>query len=194
MNLRRIGVFCGSNAGRRKEYGDAARALGEACARRGVGIVFGAGNIGLMNEVAEAALACGGEVIGVIPRFMLDRGLARGNLTGLQVVETMHERKALMAEFSDGFIALPGGIGTLEEIVEAMTWTSLGIHVKPCALLNAAGYYEGLISFMDHAVREGFLKEEHRESLFIAEEPQAALDAIAHRHAAWSAHAGRQSA
>ncbi|MHC4943298.1 MAG: LOG family protein [Planctomycetota bacterium] len=176
MKIKRIGVFCGSSHGAKKEYSVSARLLGQELARRQIGIVFGAGNVGLMDVAAEAALEGGGEVIGVIPRFMLEMDLARKDLTRLEVTETMHERKAKLYELSDGFIALPGGIGTIEEIIEAFTWNQLELHDKPCALLNVMGFYDHLIEHLDRAREEGFFSAEHRDSLFVGETPEAILE------------------
>jgi uncharacterized protein (TIGR00730 family) len=175
----RISVFCGSSRGRRPEYVSAAEELARTAARRGIGIVFGGGRVGLMGVVAEAALAAGGEVIGVIPRSLIARELGHAGLTEQHVVETMHERKALMAELSDGFVALPGGVGTMEELFEVWTWAGLGIHSKPVAMLDVGGYYDPLLEMTDRMVAEGFLHEAYRAALLVAREPGALLDAIA---------------
>lgn len=179
LNNKAICVFCGSSPGNKEAYTQAARELGQAMARRGHALVFGAGNVGLMKIVADAVLAGGGEAIGVIPRFMHKMDLAHSGLTELEVVETMHQRKARMAELSQAFIALPGGIGTLEELFEALTWTQLNLHEKPCALFNVKGYYTRLIDLLDHAVEEDFLKHEHRTNLKIADNAEALLDLLA---------------
>jgi uncharacterized protein (TIGR00730 family) len=176
---RRICVYAGSNAGSNPAYAAAAHALGRALATRGIGLVYGGGRVGLMGEVADATLGAGGEAIGVIPEALFDRELGHGGLTELRVVATMHERKALMAELADGFVALPGGIGTLEELVEVMTWGQLGIHAKPCGVLDAAGFYAGLQGFLDHMVAEGFLHERHRAGLLADADPAALLDRLA---------------
>jgi uncharacterized protein (TIGR00730 family) len=177
--LRRICVYAGSNAGSDPAYAAAAQALGRALAARGTGLVYGGGRVGLMGEVADAALGAGGEAIGVIPEALFDRELGHRGLTELRVVATMHERKALMAELADGFVALPGGIGTLEELVEVLTWSQLGIHAKPCGVLDASGFYSGLRAFLDHMVAEGFLHERHREGLLADADPAALLDRLA---------------
>ena len=156
-------MFCGSSAGRHPRFAEAARELATALAGRDIEIVYGGGNIGLMGVVADAALAAGGRVIGVIPHGLVSRELAHPALTTLHVVDSMHERKAMMADLSDGFIALPGGFGTLEEFCEVVTWTQLGIHLKPCGLLNVEGYYDGLLAFLAHALREEFLRPTHFE-------------------------------
>ncbi len=176
---RRICVYAGSNAGADPAYAAAARALGRELAARGVGLVYGGGRVGLMGAVADAVLERSGEAIGVIPRTLMDRELGHRGLTELRVVETMHERKARMAELADGFVALPGGIGTLEELVEVFTWSQLGIHAKPCGLLDVHGFYGGLAGFLDHMVSEGFLREQHRGVLLREAEPAALLDRLA---------------
>ena len=159
----RVCVFCGSRRGEQAIYAETAAALGTLLARRGIGVVYGGGNIGLMGIVADAALAAGGEVIGVIPGHLQDREVAHGGLTALHVVDSMHARKALMARLSDVFIAAPGGFGTLDEMCEILTWAQLGLHNKPCGLLNVAGYFDALLGMFDHAVREGFLSQQHRQ-------------------------------
>ncbi|HSN42214.1 MAG TPA: TIGR00730 family Rossman fold protein [Burkholderiales bacterium] len=177
--MHSICVFCGSNAGRGEAYADAARALARAIAGRGMQLVYGGGNIGLMGVLADAALAAGGRVTGVTPRRLLEKEVVHRGLTELRVVESMHERKALMAELSDAFIALPGGLGTLEETFEVLTWTQLGFHRKPCGLLNIAGFYDGLTAFLDHAVAERFLKPEHRDMVLVGNDPEALLARLA---------------
>ena len=162
MELRSLCVFCGSRMGARPEYETAATSLGRALAERGVTLVYGGGSVGLMGAVANAALAASGKVIGVIPEALATKEVAHFGLTDLRVVPTMHARKALMAELSDGFVALPGGVGTFEELFEIVTWAQLGIHAKPVGLLNVMGFYDGLLALMDHAVREGFVLPEHR--------------------------------
>jgi uncharacterized protein (TIGR00730 family) len=159
---KRIGVFCGSSCGAHPGYAEAARALARHLADRGIGIVYGGGKVGLMGALADAALASGGEIIGVIPRSLESKELAHTGLPDLRVVGSMHERKALMAELSDAFIALPGGYGTFEEFCEVLTWTQLGFHRKPCGILNVKGYYDPLLKLFDHAVAEGFVKTAHR--------------------------------
>jgi uncharacterized protein (TIGR00730 family) len=176
--MLRICVFCGSSAGRRPAYAGAARTLGALLARRGLGLVYGGSSIGLMGEVADAALREGGEVFGVIPRALEAKEIGHHRLTRLEVVGSMHERKARMAELADGFVALPGGMGTLEELSEILTWGQLGLHRKPCGLLDVDGYWQPLVSFFDHAVEEGFLRRAHREYVLVAQEPAALLDAL----------------
>jgi uncharacterized protein (TIGR00730 family) len=186
----RICVFCGSAPGRRPENLAAARAMGEALARRGIGLVNGGGHVGLMGATADGALAAGGETIGVIPRALMDRELGHRGMTELRVVESMHERKALMAELSDGFVALPGGIGTLEELFEAWTWAGLAIHAKPVGVLDVDGYWDPLLQMADRMVDEGFLPAHLRRSLLVAREPDPLIDAfLAYRPAAsrWAA-------
>jgi uncharacterized protein (TIGR00730 family) len=177
--LGRICVYCGSSPGRDPAYADAAVRLGRMLARRGIGLVYGGGHVGLMGTVANAALDDGGEVIGVIPQTLVDREIAHTGLSELRVVGSMHERKLLMAELADAFVALPGGMGTLEELFEAYTWTQLGLHTKPLGLLNVRGYYDGLVAFLDHAAAERFVTEEHRAMLVVADTPGAVLDAFA---------------
>jgi len=177
--MRRVCVFCGSSHGASPVYAEAARDLGRRLARRGLGLVYGGGNVGLMGEVADAALAAGGEVIGVIPYALEAREVAHSGLTELHVVDSMHERKALMADLSDGFLALPGGIGTLEEFFEVWTWGQLGLHAKPCGLLDVAGYYAPLLAFLDRTVEEGFLRPAHREVVLVDTDPEALLDRMA---------------
>ena len=156
--LMRICVYAGSNPGANPAYGEAAADLARLLASRGIGVVYGGGKVGLMGILADTALAAGGEVIGVIPQDLMDREIGHAGLTELHVVGSMHERKALMAELSDGFVALPGGAGTLEELIEVYTWSQLGLHAKPMGVLNVAGYYDGLAALLDHAVQEGFLR------------------------------------
>jgi len=173
--LRRICVFCGSSRGAKREYADSARALGSALFGRGIGLVYGGGRVGLMYEVARAVHEKGGEVIGVIPRGMVERELAFRELADLRIVETMHERKARMAELSDGFIALPGGLGTIEEIFEMLTWAQLGMHGKPCGFLNVGGYFDPLLAFLDRALEQKFLQAEHRSMILVQSDPEALL-------------------
>ena len=176
--MKRICVFCGASPGTNPIYLEAARAVGRALARRGLTLVYGGGGVGLMGALADAALDAGGEVIGVIPRALQLRELAHAKLTSLHVVGSMHERKAKMAELSDGFIALPGGMGTLEEFTEVLTWAQLGLHARPCGLLDIAGYYAPLIAFFDRAVAEGFILPDHRRIVHVANDPDALLDAF----------------
>ena len=174
--MKRICVFCGSSPGARQEYIDAAREMGRALARRNIGLVYGGGNVGLMGEIATAAEEAGGEVIGVIPKWLVDREVAYTALKDLRVVNSMHERKALMAGLSDGFVALPGGLGTIEEFFEAATWAQLGIHKKPCGLLNVCGYYDSLMTFLDHSTEELFVRPENRGMIMIEEDPDRLID------------------
>ena len=171
-------VFCGSSPGNRPSYREAAIALAAAMCARGIGVVYGGGNVGLMGELSRATMAAGGRVVGIIPQALLDREKADQRITRLEVVATMHERKARMAELSDGFVALPGGYGTLEEFCEVLTWAQLGIHEKPVALLNVAGYFDPLLALFDHAVREGFLRPQNRELVLVHETVEALLDAL----------------
>jgi uncharacterized protein (TIGR00730 family) len=177
--MERVCVFCGSSPGARPEYRKAAQHLGQTIAARGFGLVYGGSNVGLMGVVANAALERGGEAIGVIPARLAGKGVAHPQLSKLHVVDTMHERKALMAELSDAFIALPGGIGTIEEFFEAVTWSQLGFHRKPCGLLNVCGYYDHVIAFLDHMVAQHFLKPVHRDTVLVNDSPEALLDQLA---------------
>ena len=174
--MARICVFCGSSPGADPRFLAAAREMGRALAARGLGLVYGGGSVGLMGAVADAALEAGAEVVGVIPQVLQIRELAHERLTTLHVVGSMHERKALMAELSDGFVALPGGMGTLEELAEVLTWAQLGLHARPCGLLDVAGYYDPLVAFFDRAVEAGFLRREHRRILLTGTTPAALLD------------------
>ena len=174
----RVCVYAGSSAGRDPAYAEAAAELGRTLAGRGIGVVYGGAHVGLMGIVADTALAHGGEVIGVIPGDLVRREIAHQGLTELREVGSMHERKALMAELSDAFVALPGGAGTLEELIEVYTWSQLGLHDKPMGVLNVAGYYDGLAALLDHAVQEGFLREQHRAALLVAATPEALLAAF----------------
>lgn len=174
--MRRVCVFCGSSPGARPQYADLARTLGELLARRGLGLVYGGGNVGLMGILADAVLKAGGHVIGVIPQSLVDLEVAHTGLPDLRVVSSMHERKALMADLADGFIALPGGIGTLEEFCEILTWAQLGMHQKPCGVINVAGYFDHLMAFLDHSVNERFLRPEHRSMVLVAGDPETLLD------------------
>ena len=174
----RICVFCGSSRGRGEKYADAARNLSRTLVERGVGLVFGGSNVGVMGVLADAALTAGGEVIGVIPQSMVDQEFAHPGLTELHVVADMHERKATMAALADGFITLPGGLGTLEELFEAWTWAQLGLHAKPVGLLDVDGYYLLLRQFIDHLVAEEFVLPERRDSLIVDDDPERLLDRI----------------
>jgi uncharacterized protein (TIGR00730 family) len=177
--MKSICVFAGSNPGARIAYTEAASVLGRELAVRGLVLVYGGGNLGLMESVADAALDAGGEVIGVIPQALLDQGRGHDELTERHIVTTMHERKAKMAHLSDGFIALPGGIGTLEEFAEMVTWTQLGFQAKPCGLLEVGGYFSHLLDFLDHAVTEKFLKPEHRALVLTEREPGKLIERLA---------------
>lgn len=177
--IRRLAVFCGSNPGARPDYAAAARALGTLLAQRGIGVVYGGSSVGLMAALADAMQDELGDVIGVIPRMLVEREVANKSLTDLRVVETMHERKALMAELADGFIALPGGIGTLEEFFETWTWAQLGMHAKPCGILNVAGYYDSMLQFLDHAVAERFVRDVHRSMVIVESDPEKLLSRFA---------------
>ena len=170
--IRALCVFCGSSPGFDPVHGAAAKALGAALGRAGIDLVYGGGRVGLMGMVADAAMAAGSRAIGVIPQALYDLEVGHDGLTELHVVRSMHERKALMADLSDGFIALSGGIGTFEELFEIWTWGQLGDHAKPVSLLNIAGFYDGLTSFLDDVVSAGFLRAAHREMLMVEDEPE----------------------
>jgi len=175
MPLRSLAVFCGSLPGDSPVFRESARAFGAALAREGITLVYGGGSVGMMGALADAALANGGEVIGVIPRFLFDREVAHRGVTRLDVVESMHERKARMAELAEGFVALPGGLGTLEELFEVWTWILLGLHGRPCGLLDVDGYFGPLVEFVDGAVRRGFLAAEHRALLRVEDSVEGLL-------------------
>lgn len=177
--FRRLCVFCGSSEGRRPDYVSATRTFGRHLTSLGIELVYGGASVGLMRALADRVLETGGHVIGVIPRMLVEREIAHPSLSDLRVVETMHERTALMAELSDGFVALPGGAGTLEELFEVWTWAQLGLHQKPCGLLNVSGYYESLAVFLAHSVAEGFLRPAHRAMLAIERSPERLLDRMA---------------
>ncbi|MDX9672517.1 MULTISPECIES: TIGR00730 family Rossman fold protein [unclassified Pseudomonas] len=178
MSLKSVCVFCGANAGTDPAYTEAAKALGRALAERHLTLVYGGGAVGLMGLVADAALAAGGEVIGIIPQSLMDKEIGHKSLTRLEVVDGMHARKARMAELSDAFVALPGGLGTLEELFEVWTWGQLGYHGKPLGLLEVNGFYSKLTAFLDHIVGEGFVRAPHRDMLQVSESPQTLLDAL----------------
>jgi uncharacterized protein (TIGR00730 family) len=178
MAIRRVCVFCGSSPGDHPDHARASRHFGTLLARESIGLVYGGGKTGLMGEIADAVLAAGGEVIGVIPEHLDAREVAHRGLSDLRVVRTMHERKAMMADLADGFVGLPGGLGTIEEFFEVATWSQLGIHAKPTALLNVRGYYDLLAQFLDHAVAEGFLRVDHRALIAICHESGAVLQAL----------------
>jgi len=177
--VKRICVYCGSSPGRSPGYAAAARQLGAELAHRGLGLVYGGASVGVMGVVADAALAHGGEVIGVLPHFFTDKEIAHQGLDELLVVDSMHERKARMAELSDGFIALPGGWGTLEEIFEVLTWAQLGLHEKPCGLLDVGGYFDDLYRFLEGAVAEGFVRDVHRPMIMLDDSAERLLDRFA---------------
>jgi hypothetical protein len=177
--LRSICVFCGSSHGNRPDYTASAQALGRTLARRGLTLVYGGGNVGLMGELANAAMDGGGQVVGVIPEALMKLEVGHRNVTSLEVVGTMHERKARMAELADAFIALPGGIGTLEELFEVWTWAQLGLHGKPLGFLDVGGYYDHLHRFLDHTVAEGFLKDRHRAMVEVEQDAETLLDKLA---------------
>ena len=178
--IRRICVFCGSSAGEDPKYLDAATAIGTILAREEIGLVYGGSRVGLMGRLANTVLDAGGEVTGFIPRALVNREVAHTGLTDLHVVESMHERKAFMAEASDAFLAMPGGLGTLEEFCEVLTWSQLGLHRKPCALLDVKGFFQPLIRFLDHAVKEGFLAPTHRSMVIVESEPDSILRRLRH--------------
>ena len=182
--MKRICVFCGSKKGDGAEYVRSAGRLGELLAERKLGLVFGGGHIGLMGVLADAVLQAGGEAIGVIPQALVDKELAHPGLSQLHVVASMHERKAVMADLSDAFIALPGGFGTADELFEILTWSQLGLHGKPIGLLNVSGFFDPLLAWLDRTVQEGFLKAKHRRLLLVADDPERLLDLLAgHRRA-----------
>jgi uncharacterized protein (TIGR00730 family) len=174
--MKYICVFCGSRMGSSAIYAEAARQFGQALASRGLGLVYGGGHIGLMGVLADAVLRAGGSVIGVIPRSMVERELAQTNLTELHVVETMHQRKALMAERANGFAALPGGFGTADELFEILTWRQLSLHDKPIGLLNVAGFFDPLLAWIDRTVEEGFLRADNRALIHVGDQPERLID------------------
>lgn len=176
MDLHNICVYCGSNSGIRPDYINGARELASALVQRNIGLVYGGSSVGIMGALADAVLAEGGRVTGIIPESLMRKELGHNHLTERHIVSSMHERKTMMAALSDGFIALPGGAGTLEELFEAWTWAQLGMHQKPCGLLNIAGYYDALAAFLDHSVDEAFMRAEHRAMLLIEHQPAALLD------------------
>ena len=182
--MRRICVFCGSSPGARSEYLAAARALGTLLARRGIGLVYGGSSIGLMGAIADAALGAGGEVVGVIPRSLEARELEHRGLTQLHVVASMHERKKMMSDLADAFIAMPGGMGTLEELAETLTWSQLGLHPrpKPLGLLDVESFWAPLVAFFDHAVAERFIRAEHRQMVLVESSPERMVAALEAYH------------
>ena len=178
--MKRICVFCASSLGNRAEYRAAAAELGTELARRNLGLVFGGGKVGLMGVLADAVLKAGGEAVGVIPEHLMAREIGHKGLTKLHVVRSMHERKALMADLSDAFVALPGGMGTMEEFCEVLTWSQLGLHTKPCGILNVLGYYSPLLAMFDRALEERFLQREHRALVLARDSPAELLEALEH--------------
>ena len=183
--MKTLCVFCGSSPGTRPTYTQAARTLGKTLAERDLSLVYGGGKVGLMGKLADAVLANGGKATGVMPDFLAAKEIAHPDLSELHLVASMHERKALMAELADGFVMLPGGFGTLEEFMEVLTWAQLGLHSKPLGLLNTAGYYDPLLSFFDHAVREGFVGQTLRDLILESSEPAGLLEAMSHQPAAF---------
>ena len=177
--MQRVCVFCGSSPGARPAYAEATAEVARLLAGEGIGIVYGGGHVGLMGVLADTAMAAGGEVIGVMPQALVDREIGHTGISELRVVGSMHERKAVMADLSDAFVALPGGAGTLEELFEVYTWAQLGLHDKPCGLLDVEDYFSGLVGFLDHAVDERFLREEHRAMLIVEREPRALIERLA---------------
>jgi uncharacterized protein (TIGR00730 family) len=176
--MKRICVFCGSSPGSQPEYRACAEELGAELVRRSIGLVYGGGNVGLMGAIADSVLKAGGEAIGVIPEHLMNREIGHKRLTKLHIVRSMHARKALMADLSDAFIALPGGFGTLEEFFEVLTWSQLGLHTKPCGIVNALGYYTPLLAMLDHAVEERFLKAQNRALVLAGDTPSELLQAF----------------
>ena len=176
--VERVCVFCGASSGKRAAFAEAARAFGVAAAARGIGVVYGGGKVGLMGAVAEGALGAGGEVVGVIPQELVDRELAHDGLTQLHVVGSLHERKARMADLSDAFVALPGGFGTLDELMEQLTWAQLGIHAKPVGLLDVEGYWAPLIALARHLTEEGFVRESDLGAIAVGDDPGLLLDRL----------------
>jgi uncharacterized protein (TIGR00730 family) len=177
--IRRLCVFCGSSFGIRPVYREAATELGSQLAASGIVLVYGGGRVGLMGALADSVLAGGGQVIGVMPRALVEKEIAHTSLTELRVVDSMHSRKALMAELADAFVLLPGGFGSWEEFCEVVTWLQLGMHEKPCGILNVSGYYDALISLASHAVDEGFVRASHRDAIIVEENPQQLLSRLA---------------
>jgi uncharacterized protein (TIGR00730 family) len=174
----RLCVFCGSSPGARPAYGEAAEELGRLLVAEGIGLVYGGGQVGLMGRLADAVLAAGGEPIGVLPQALVEKEIGHPGVADLRVVGSMHERKAMMADLADGFVALPGGLGTLEELFEVYTWAQLGMHRKPCALLDVEGYYRDLASFLDHSVSERFVRADHRQMLIVERDPRVLLERL----------------
>jgi uncharacterized protein (TIGR00730 family) len=177
-NLKRLAVYCGSASGSRSEFADATRATAAAMVSRGVDLVYGGGRLGLMGIIADSVLAGGGRVYGVIPKALVQLEVAHQGISELRTVETMHERKAEMTDLADAFLALPGGIGTLDELFEAWSWNALGYHKKPLCLLNVDGFWDGMIAFIDHATESGFLSGQRRSQLLVASNPEDALELL----------------
>jgi uncharacterized protein (TIGR00730 family) len=177
--MKAIAVYCGANPGASEVYADAARAMGRALVARGLGLVYGGGHVGLMGTIADEVLRLGGQVSGVIPQQLVERELAHPGLSRLYVVKDMHERKAMMAQLADGFVALPGGMGTLEELFEMLTWSQLGIHAKPVGVLNVDGFYDQLIGFIAHAKEQGFIKPQHAGLMMVESDPATLLERLA---------------
>ena len=174
--MKAIAVYCGASPGVSDVYADAARAMGRALVARGMALVYGGGNVGLMGVIADEVLRLGGQVFGVIPQALMEREVGHAGLSELFVVADMHERKAMMARLADGFIALPGGLGTLEELFEMLTWSQLGIHAKPVGVLNVAGFYDALIGFVAHARAQGFVRDQHAGLMMVENSPEALLE------------------
>ncbi|HXT11353.1 MAG TPA: TIGR00730 family Rossman fold protein [Candidatus Angelobacter sp.] len=181
-SFKRLCIFCGSSSGGNGVYAQAAKTAGTELAKRGIGLVYGGGNVGLMGVIADSVLAAGGDVFGVIPEALMAREVGHRGLRDLRVVKTMHERKALMAELSDGFIALPGGIGTFEEFFEIVTWAQLGLHSKPCALFNVSGFYDPLLRLIDHAIQERFVKPTQRDLVIVESDFNTLMQRMAHHY------------
>jgi uncharacterized protein (TIGR00730 family) len=176
--MKSIAVYCGANMGASEVYAQAARALAASLVKRGLGLVYGGGNVGLMGVIADEVMRLGGEATGVIPKALVEREVGHTGLTRNFVVNDMHERKAMMAALSDGFVALPGGMGTLEELFEMLTWSQLGIHGKPVGVLNVAGFYEGLVGFLAHQQKEGFVKPQHAALMMVESDPDALIERL----------------
>jgi uncharacterized protein (TIGR00730 family) len=175
-NIKSICVYCGSSSGRLEAYSNAARALAQELVSRKISLVYGGASIGIMGLLADTVLELGGRAVGVMPESLVRKEIAHKNLTELHVTQSMHERKSIMSDLSDGFIAMPGGLGTLEEIFEILTWSQLGFHGKPCGLLNVEGYFDSLTEFLDHSVKERFIKQVHRQMLIVESDPKVLLD------------------
>ena len=176
--MKSIAVYCGASFGADLKYADAARALAQVLVAHNIGLVYGGGNVGLMGVIADEVLRLGGEATGVIPRALVEREVGHAGLTRLFVVKDMHERKAMMAQLSDGFIAMPGGMGTLEELFEMLTWSQLGIHAKPVGVLNVSGFYDQLVGFLDHARGEAFIKPQHAGLMMVESDPEALIERL----------------